>query len=143
MIFICLVDLALITTIAVVWFNIPLRGSISALVLASFFYILAGRGVGLIVSTISKTQQEAFLTMFLFLLPAIILSGFMYPVDTMPEIFQQLTYLNPIRYFMEMVRSIFLKGQGVLDLWVHYSVVAGMAMVLVFGASKRFKQSLE
>lgn len=140
---ICLVDLALITTIAIVWFDIPLRGSVTALILASFLYILAGLGVGLIVSTISKTQQEAFLTMFLFLLPGIILSGFMYPVDTMPEIFQQLTHLNPIRYFMEVVRGIFLKGHGVGDLWVHYLVLTGMAVVLVFGASKRFKKSLE
>lgn len=99
--------------------------------------------MGLFISTISRTQQEAFLTMFIFILPAIILSGFMYPVDTMPEVFQHLTYLNPIRYFMEMVRRIFLKGQGVTDMWVHYLVLAGMAFLAVWGASKRFRKSLE
>jgi len=140
---ICMVDLVLITALAVLWFHIPLRGSVFALVLASFLYVLAGLGVGLFVSTISRTQQEAFLTMFLFLLPAIILSGFMYPVDTMPELFQYLTRLNPVRYFMEIVRGIFLKGQGVTDLWGHYLVVAGMAVVVVFGASWRFKKGLE
>lgn len=140
---ICLVDLAIITTLAILWFGIPLRGPLAALVLASIPYILAGLGAGLFISTISKTQQEAFLTMFLFLLPGIILSGFMYPIDTMPEIFQYLTLLNPIRYFMEMVRGIFLKGQGVADLWTHYLVLTGMALVVVYGASKRFKKSLE
>jgi ABC-2 type transport system permease protein len=142
-VFICLVDLALITTLAVLWFHIPLRGPVLALLLASFLYVLSGLGVGLIISTISKTQQEAFLTIFLFVIPAIILSGFMYPIDTMPEVFQYLTLLNPIRYFMEMVRGIFLKGQGVTDLWIHYLVLTGMALVVVVGASKRFKKSLE
>ncbi len=140
---ICLMDLALITVVALLWFHIPLRGSVPALVLASFLYIMAGLGAGLFISTISRTQQEAFLTMFLFILPGIILSGFMYPIDTMPEIFQELTRLNPVRYFMEMVRGIFLKGQGFRELWLHYLVLAGMALGAVFGASKRFRKSLE
>jgi ABC-2 type transport system permease protein len=142
-IIICLMDLVLITAVALLWFHIPLRGPVGALVLASFVYILAGLGAGLFISTISRTQQEAFLTMFLFLLPAIVLSGFMYPVSTMPEIFQHLTLLNPVRYFMEMVRGIFLKGQGVMDLWSHYLVLTGMALIAVWGASRRFKKSLE
>ena len=140
---ICMMDLALITAVALLWFQIPLRGSAGALILASFVYILAGLGAGLFISTISRTQQEAFLTMFLFLLPGIILSGFMYPVDTMPEIFQHLTLLNPVRYFMEMVRGIFLKGHGVADLWGHYLVLTGMALFAIVGASSRFKKSLE
>jgi ABC-2 type transport system permease protein len=140
---VCLVDLAIITVVALLWFHIPLRGPIVALLLAAFVYILAGLGAGLLISTISKTQQEAFLTMFLFILPGIILSGFMYPVDTMPEVFQHLTLLNPIRYFMEMVRGIFLKGQGIMDLWIHFLVLTGMALTAVWGASQRFKKSLE
>ncbi len=140
---VCLFDLVLVTVLAILWFHIPLRGSVGALVLASFLYILAGLGAGLFISAISRTQQEAFLTMFLFILPAIILSGFMYPIDTMPEVFQHLTLLNPVRYFMEMVRGIFLKGQGVLDLWGHYLALTGMALIAIFGASFRFKKSLE
>ena len=142
-IIICMADLVIITAVALLWFDVPLRGPVSALVLASFVYILAGLGVGLFISTISKTQQEAFLTMFLFILPAIILAGFMYPVDSMPVSFQYLTLLNPIRYFMEMVRAIFLKGQGVVDLWVHFVVLTGMALAAIWGASVRFKKSLE
>jgi len=140
---VCLVDLALITVVAILWFGIPLRGPVWALVLASLLYILAGLAVGLFISTISRTQQEAFLTMFLFILPGIILSGFMYPIDTMPEVFQRLTLLNPVRYFMEMVRGIFLKGQGVQELWAHYLVLAFMAVTVIVGASRRFRKSLE
>jgi ABC-2 type transport system permease protein len=142
-IIICLVDLALITVLGILWFHVPLRGPVVALVLSSFLYILAGLGAGLFISAISRSQQEAFLTMFLFVLPGIILSGFMYPVSTMPEIFQQLTLLNPIRYFMEMVRAIFLKGEGIGDLWGHYLVLTVMALLAVWGASKRFRKSLE
>jgi len=141
-IIICMVDLVIITAVALLWFDVPLRGSVSALVLASFAYILAGLGAGLLISTISKTQQEAFLTMFLFLLPAIILAGFMYPVSSMPVSFQYLTLLNPVRYFMEMVRGIFLKGQGVTELWSHFLVLTGMALMAVWGASRRFRKSL-
>lgn len=140
---VCLFDLVLITVVALLWFHIPLRGPVGALVLASFLYILAGLGAGLFISTISRTQQEAFLTMFLFILPGIILSGFMYPIDTMPEVFQHITLLNPVRYFMEMVRGIFLKGQGVMDLWGHYLVLSAMAFSAIFGASLRFRKSLE
>lgn len=140
---ICMVDLAIITAISLLWFQIPLRGSVPALILASFLYVLAGLGLGLFISTISRTQQEAFLTMFLFMLPAIILSGFMYPVDTMPVTFQYLTLLNPVRYFMEIVRGIFLKGQGVGELWEHFLVLAGMGLLATWGASKRFRKRLE
>ncbi len=140
---ICFVDLALIATLAVLWFGIPLKGSLVTLVLASFLYILAGLGFGLLISTISRTQQEAFLTMFLFLLPAIILSGFMYPIETMPAFFQYLSFLDPIRHFMEVVRAIFLKGQGVGELWPQFTVLTVMAMGSVMAAGVRFKKSLE
>ncbi|MFC1574909.1 ABC transporter permease, partial [Gemmatimonadota bacterium] len=140
---ICLIDLALVTVVGTLWFDVPLRGPIPVLVLASFVYVLAGLGAGLFISTISRTQQEAFLTMYLFILPAIILSGFMYPVETMPELFRYLTLLNPLRYFMEMVRGIFLKGQGFVDLWVQFSVLTVMALGALGAASVRFRKSLE
>ncbi len=111
--------------------------------LASFVYVLAGLAFGLLISTISRTQQEAFLTMFLFLLPGIILSGFMYPIDTMPAVFQHLTLLNPVRYFMEMVRAIFLKGQGFRELWVHFLVLTVMALGALVAAGLRFRKSLD
>jgi ABC-2 type transport system permease protein len=140
---ICLVDLLLVTILGVLWFDVPLRGPIPALVLAALVYILAGLGFGLLISTVSRTQQEAFLTMFLFLLPAIILSGFLYPIDTMPPFFQHLTLLNPVRYFLEIVRAIFLKGQGLGELWVQFSILTIMAAGTLVAAGLRFKKSVE
>ena len=124
---IAMMQLALVTAVALLWFDVPFRGSVPALVLAAGLFILAGLAVGLLISTISRTQQEAFLAMFLFLLPAIILSGLLYPIDTMPAVFRQLTLINPLRHFLEVVRGIFLKGHGFADLGVPFTVLACMA----------------
>jgi ABC-2 type transport system permease protein len=139
---IALVQLSTVTAVALLWFDIPLRGSIGALLLAAFLFILAGLSFGLLISTISSTQQEAFLAMFLFLLPAIILSGFLYPIDTMPPVFQVLTLANPLRHFLEIVRGIFLKGAGIGALWVQFTVLAGMAAGGLWLATRRFRASL-
>jgi ABC-2 type transport system permease protein len=80
--------------------------------------------------------------MFLFLLPAIILSGFLYPVDTMPEIFQTLTLANPLRHFLEIVRGIFLRGAGIAELWVQFAVLSGMAAAGLTIATRRFRATL-
>jgi ABC-2 type transport system permease protein len=129
---IALVDLALITAVALLWFGIPLQGSVLALLLASVLYIIGALGAGLLISAGSNTQQEAFMLLFLFLLPAIILSGFLYPVDTMPEVFQAITLLNPVRHFLEIVRGIFLKGIGPAELAAQYAFLAATA-VLAWG----------
>lgn len=139
---IAFIDLAIICAVAIGWFGIPLRGSIIALLLASFVYILTSLGIGLFISTVSKTQQEAFMGMFLLFLPAIILSGFMYPVSTMPGLFQVLTFANPVRHFLEIVRGIFLKGDGVLDLWPQFLIISAMAAVVLAAATRRFRQTL-
>jgi len=134
------IDLLLITAVALLWFDIPFRGSAAALGLAAGIYILACLGVGLLISTVSRTQQEAFMGMFLMLLPMIVLSGFMYPVRTMPEFFQQLTLLNPARHFLEIVRGIFLKGEGVVELWPQYLAITVMAALVMSLAVRRFKR---
>jgi ABC-2 type transport system permease protein len=139
---VALVQLVLVTTVALLWFHVPLRGSIPALLLAAFLFILAGLSMGLLISTWSSTQQEAFLAMFLFILPAIILSGFLYPIDTMPEVFQTLTLLNPLRHFLEVVRSIFLKGAGLAELWRQFTILALMASAGIAFATRRFKATL-
>jgi ABC-2 type transport system permease protein len=140
--FIALIDLALICGVAILWFGIPLRGSVVALVLASFVYILASLGIGLFISTVSRTQQEAFMSMFLMFLPAIVLSGFMYPVHTMPRFFQWITLLNPVRHFLEIVRAIFLKGHGIVELWPQFAVITIMAALVLAGATARFRRSM-
>lgn len=136
------IDLVLISTVAILWFGIPLRGSILALTLAASAFILAALGLGLLISTISRTQQEAFMTMFLFLLPALILSGFMYPIDTMPVFFQYITLANPLRWFLEVVRAVFLKGAGVADIALHLAVLGTMAVSVFWAATRRFRRAL-
>lgn len=139
---IAMVQITIITVVALLWFDVPLRGSVPALALAAVLFILAGLSFGLFISTLASTQQEAFLSMFLFLLPAIILSGFMYPVDTMPRFFQELTVLNPLRHFLEVIRSIFLKGSGIRELWPQFTFLTVMAAGGVVGATRRFKATL-
>lgn len=139
---IALAQLALVTAVALLWFHIPLRGSVPALVLAALLFILAGLSVGLLISTISATQQEAFLAMFLFVLPAIILSGFLYPIETMPPLFQTLTLANPLRHFLEVVRDIFLKGSGIRELQAQFTVLAGMALGGMAWGILRFRRTV-
>lgn len=139
---IAMMQLAMVTAVALLWFDVPLRGSVPALLFAASLFILAGLSFGIFISTISATQQEAFLSMFLFLLPAIILSGFLYPIDTMPEIFQTLTLANPLRHFLEIVRGIFLRAAGIRELWVQFTVLAVMAGGGLTIAAARFKASL-
>jgi ABC-2 type transport system permease protein len=138
---IALIDLALIGVLAVLWFGVPLHGSVLALLVAAIFYILAALGLGLFISTISNTQQEAFMSMFLLMLPAIVLSGFMYPVHTMPDVIQHLSLLNPVRHFLEVVRGVFLKGHGLTDVWPQVAIIGTMAAVLLLGATRRFRRA--
>lgn len=139
---VAMVQLALVASVALLWFRIPFRGSVLALVLAAALFILAGLSFGLLVSTISRTQQEAFLSIFLLLLPAVILSGFLYPVETMPAVFQWLTYANPFRHFLEIVRGLFLKGAGLADLWVQFAALAVMAAAGLALAIERFRADI-
>ncbi len=140
---VALIDLVLVSTVSIVWFQVPFRGNPIALLVAATLFILAALALGLLISTVSHTQQEAFMVMFLLILPALILSGFMYPIHTMPEIFQWLTVINPVRWFLEIVRAIFLKGASVVELWKQYLAVALMAVGLFATATWRFKRAVE
>lgn len=99
-----------IILVAVLWFHIPLLGRLATLYLGLFLFLLSSIGVGLMISSISVTQQQGLLGAFLFLVPSIILSGFTTPIANMPPAVQYLTYLNPLRYFMIVVREVFLQG---------------------------------
>jgi ABC-2 type transport system permease protein len=136
------VQLVLVTTVAMGWFGIPMRGSFFLLFVASGCYILAGLGLGLLISTVSSTQQEAFMTMFLAFLPAMLLSGFMFPISSMPRIFQWITYLNPIRYFLEVLRGIFLKGAGPGDIRLQLVMLAVISFGLLFLSARRFRKQI-
>ena len=139
---VAMVQLLLVTAVALLWFQIPLRGAPPVLLLAALLFILAGLAIGLLISTVSETQQQAFLTMFLFLLPAIILSGFLYPVETMPRSFQFLTLANPLRHFIDVIRAVFLKGAGLRELWIQFVVLGVMAVTTLAIATHRFRAAL-
>ncbi|MGE3524575.1 MAG: ABC transporter permease [Gemmatimonadales bacterium] len=136
---VALIDLLLVTAVSLLWFGIPMRGSFGLLLGSSLVFILAGLGLGLLISTISNTQQEAYMTMFLIFLPAMLFSGFMFPITSMPVPVQWLTLANPLRYFLEVVRGVFLNGTGLTTLWPQIAVLAAMATVLMTLAVWRFK----
>jgi len=124
-----LLDVILITVAGLLVFRIPLRGSYCVLAAASILFLMTTLGTGLFISTISQTQQQALMSTFFFMMPAFLLSGFAFPIRNMPLPVRYLTYLNPLRYFMEIVRWIFLKGTGIAILWPQ------MLVLLVFGAA--------
>lgn len=138
-----LFDLLLLTAVALAVFGIPLEGSFLLLIGAGVLFILSTLGAGLFMSTISHTQQQAMMASFFFFQPAFTLSGFAFPIRNMPEPVQWLTYLNPLRYFMEIVRGVFLKGSGAADLWPQLAALAGMGIVIVALSARRFHKRLE
>ena len=116
--FLGMIDVVLVTAFAVLWFQIPIAGSPLLLFATSVIYLLTTLGLGLFISTISNTQQQAMMTgTFFFLMPMLYLSGFIFPIENMPAAIQWVTYLIPLRYFIVIVRGIFLKGVGVAVLW--------------------------
>lgn len=113
-----IVEVLLVLFISVYVFHVPLRGNVLTLLILSLLFVMVALGLGLFVSSISKTQQQATMTaQFFVMMPMLILSGFIFPIENMPKFFQYLTYLIPVRYFMTIVRGIFLKGDGFADLW--------------------------
>ena len=137
-----LVDLVLVTLLAVLWFEVPLRGSALLLFLATLLFLLPSLGLGLLISTTSKTQQEAFMASYLTLVPAILLSGFMFPVASMPPLFRALSLANPLRHYLEIVRGIFLKGVGLAELWRPHLWLLGLGVLFVGVAAARFRKRI-
>ncbi len=135
-------DVLLITAIAVFWFDVPIRGSLFLLFVATTFFLMNTIGIGLFISTVSRTQQQAMMSAFFFYFPGILLSGFMFPIANMPVVVQWLTYLNPLRYFLVIIRGVFLKGVGPGVLWPQMAALAVLGTVLLGLASLKFKKTL-
>ncbi|KYZ76638.1 ABC transporter permease [Anaerosporomusa subterranea] len=135
-------NMILVTLISVFWFDIPVRGSIITLFIANGFYLMTTIGIGLLISTVSETQQQAMMSTFFFYLPAVLLSGFMFPIANMPDVVQTFTYLNPLRYFLIIIRGIFLKGVGVAILWPQILALLALGSVVLTMAVKRFRKNL-
>lgn len=128
---IAFIDIFIITAIAIFWFKIPFRGSFIFLLFCGSIYIISTLAIGLFISTVSSTQQQAMLSSFMFFVPAILLSGVIFPIYSMPYIFQLITYVNPMRYFVEIVRAVFLKGTGFAYLWLNIVILIIMGIVIL------------
>jgi len=136
-----LIDVLLVTAVAVFWFEVPLRGSFWLLIAMSLVYVVCTLGLGLFISTISDTQQQAMMTAtFFFLTPMIYLSGFIFPIENMPQVIQYVTYLIPLRYFLVIVRGIFLKGIGLNLLWPQAAAMAAWGVVVLALAVMRSRK---
>lgn len=135
-------DVIAILTVATFWFEVPLRGSIPLLFLAVSCYLLTILGIGFFISTISRTQQQALMSTFFFYFPMVLLSGFLFPIANMPTAIQWVTYINPLRYFISFIRSLFLKGVGIEVLWPQIAILAMMGVFTIWQATKRFQKTL-
>lgn len=138
-----MVEVGLVISVAIFWFEVPMRGSVLLLLAMSAVYLLTTLGLGLFVSTISATQQQAMMTTtFFFLLPMVYLSGFVFPIENMPVAIQWLTYVIPLRYFLVIVRGIFLKGVGLETFWPEALALAGWGVVILALAIVRSSKRL-
>jgi len=136
-------QVALVSSVGVFWFGVPIRGSLVLLFLCLLIYILSILSLGLFISTISRNQQQALVTTFFFTFPIILLSGFIFPIANMPRMIQYVTYLNPLRYFLVIIRDIFLKGSGVDILWPQMAALLAVGLSLMFLAVRRVGKTLD
>jgi ABC-2 type transport system permease protein len=135
-------DVALIILVAVFWFQIPIRGSVPLLFGATALFLMSSLGFGLLISTMCRTQQQAMMSAFFFIFPAMLLSGFAFPIENMPEPVQWFTYGNPLRYYMVIIRGIFLKGVGLDILWPQFLALLILGVVILRIAVGRFRKTL-
>jgi ABC-2 type transport system permease protein len=138
-----LFDAALITAVGTFWFRVPLRGSLLVLLAGTVLYLFCVLGIGLLISTLSANQQQAMVSAFFFLMPAIIFSGFASPISSMPMGLQWLTYADPLRYFIVILRGVFLKGVGFGVLWPQMASLGVFAVLILLASALRFHKSLD
>ncbi len=134
------VEASVIILAAVLWFHVPLRGSLFALYLGIFLFVAAVIGIGLMISSIAVTQQQALLGAFLFMVPSIILSGFATPIANMPAVIRKLTWINPMRHILIVVRGVFLEGATARAFIPEYAAMAAIAAVSLFAAGWLFRR---
>ncbi len=139
---ISLIDAFLVTVAGVFWFEVPLNGSVGVLLLGVVLFLFNSVGLGLLISTLSRTQQQAMTAGSFILTPAVLLSGLIFPIANMPEPVQWFTYLNPLRYFITTVRAVFLKGVGLDVLWPDYLGLGVLGLCLLTFSVVRFKSRI-
>jgi ABC-2 type transport system permease protein len=137
------VDILIVMAVMVFWFGIGIKGDFFYLIFASFIYILSSLGLGLFISTVSKTQQQAMMVaMFGILLPMNFLSGFAFPIENMPSWIQPITYLIPLRYYITIIRGVILKGDGLFQLLPETFALLGIGVIILIASSLRFSKRL-
>jgi len=140
---IAFIDICLVTFVGILWFQVPFNGSFIFLLFSGLIYILSTLAIGLFLSTISRTQQQAMLSTFIYFMPSMLFSGFVFPIYAMPEIIQAITYLNPLRYFIVILRGIFLKGVGITVLWPQLIMLLVLGISLFTLSVRRFARRME
>jgi ABC-2 type transport system permease protein len=138
-----LIDLVLVTSVAILVFHIPFRGSALLLLACSILFLMTSLGAGLFISTVSNTQQQAMMSSFFFTMPAFMLSGFTFPIRNMPPAIKAIAYVNPVYYFMEIVRGIFLKGAGLQAVWPQMIFLAVFGAAILGLSAWRFQKRLD
>ena len=136
------INVIMIVVAATVWFEVPIRGSLLLLFALTTVFLTTSLGTGVLVSTVSKTQQQAMMVSFFIMQPSILLSGFMFPIDNMPKLIQWLTYLIPLRYYLEIIRGIFLRGVGLSVLWPQALALLVLGGVLITASTLRFTKKV-
>ena len=136
------IDALLVLAVLLAWFQVPHSGSLVLFLFSCFLYLLTASGMGLLVSTLSTTQQQAQMLMFLIMFPNILLSGFIFPIANMPQWLQTLTYAVPMRYFLVCLRSIMLRGAGLVELWPQLLAMLGLGLLLVGAGALTFRKRL-
>jgi ABC-2 type transport system permease protein len=138
-----LFDVILIVVVARFWFGVPLRGSALLLFSLAGLFVMTSLGLGLFISTVSRTQQQAMMMSFFLMMPSVLLSGFLFPIANMPRVIQWMTYAIPLRYFVAIVRGIFLKGSGLGILWPNVLALFALGLVILTISARRFTKRLE
>lgn len=137
-----LIEVGVVVSLAVVVFKLPMRGSVLSLYGVAALYLMTTLGLGMFISTISATQQQAMLNAFFVVLPALMLSGFIFPIENMPEEVQWITYANPLRYFILLVRGLMVKGSSLSELWASAAALAGLGAMVLLAAAFRFRKRI-
>jgi drug efflux transport system permease protein len=138
-----MLQVAIMTALALAVFHVPFRGSFLAMLVCTALFLMTTLGAGLFISTISRTQQQAMMTFFFMFMPMFLLSGFAFPINSMPQLVQWLTYLNPLRYFMQIIRGIFLRGTGPSILWPQMVALAVFGVAIFTSSALRFRKKLD
>ncbi len=141
--FVGLTEVTMVALVGTFWFSVPFRGSLWVMLLGTSLFLVSTLAVGLLISTMCSTQQQAFASGFFFLLPAFTLSGFAFPIASMPKVMQWLTYLDPLRYYLVVLRGTFLKGTGLPVLWPQMLAMSMLGAALLTISILRFRKSLD